>query len=79
MKVAFAVDEVMTMAGAVIDELLESKFGREDGAAIRRWRNEHFKASSDEMRLLAEKVNAEVQRTHDHSLKSGIQKPDWAR
>ena len=79
MKVEFAVEEVITMAGAVIDELLESKFGRKDGAAIRRWRNEHFKASSDEMRLLAEKVNAEVQRTHDHSLKSGIQKPDWAR
>ena len=78
MKVEFAVDEVMTMASAVIDGLLESQFGRKDGAAIRRWRNEHLTASSDEMRLLAEKVNAEVQRTHDHSLKSGIQKPDWA-
>jgi len=77
-KVEFAVEEVITMAGAVIDELLESKFGRKDGAAIRRWRNEHLTATSDEMRLLAEKVNREVQRAHDHSLKSGIQKPDWA-
>ena len=78
MKVEFAVDEVVTMAGAVIDGLMESKFGRKDAAALRRWRNEHLSTTSDEMRLLAEKVNREVQSTHDHSLKSGIQKPDWA-
>ena len=66
------------MAGAVIDGLLESKFGRKDAAAIRRWRNEHLSGTSNEMALLAEKINREVQRTHDHSLKSGIQKPDWA-
>ena len=51
---------------------------REDAAALGRWRNEHLSTTSDEMRLLAEKVNREVQSTHDHSLKSGIQKPDWA-
>ena len=78
MKVEFAVDEVVTMAGMVIDGLLETKFGRKDGAAIRRWRNEHVTTTSAEMQSLAAKINREVQRTHDHSLKSGIQKPDWA-
>jgi hypothetical protein len=77
MQVQFSIDEVMTMADAVLDGLLESKFGRKDAAAIRRWRNEQITTTSGEMQLLAEKVNREIQRTHDHSLKSGIQKPDW--
>ena len=77
MQVQFAVDEVITMAEAVIDELLAGGFDRKDAAALRRWRNEHVATTSDEMGLLAEKVNREIQRTHDHSQKSGIQKPDW--
>lgn len=77
MRVEFTVEEVLAMAEAVLDSLAESPFGRADAAAVRRWRNEQLTTTSGELRLLAEKVNAEVQRTHDHSMKSGIQKPDW--
>ena len=35
-------------------------------------------ATSPEMKLLTEKVNRELQRTHDSNLRTGIVKPDWA-
>ena len=77
MKVEFTIDEVLAMANSVLDGLSEEDLSRADAAAIRRWRNEHLTPRSDEMARLTEKVNEEVQRTHDHSMKSGIQKPDW--
>ncbi len=77
MQVQFTIEEVLAMAGAVLDGLGEQPFGRSDAAAVRRWRNEQLTTTSEELRLLTEKVNAEVQRAHDHSMKSGIQKPDW--
>lgn len=77
MQVQFTVEEVLAMADAVLDGLAESPFGRADAAAVRRWRDERLTTTSEELRLLAEKVNAELRRTHDHSRKSGIQKPDW--
>ena len=77
MQVQFTIEEVLTMANSVLDGLSEEEFSRSDTAAIRRWRNEHLTLRSDEMARLAEKINEEIQRTHDHSQKSGIQKPDW--
>ena len=77
MQVQFTIEEVLTMANSVLDGLSEEEFSGSDTAAIRRWRNEHLTPRSDEMARLAEKINEEIQRTHDHSQKSGIQKPDW--
>ena len=77
MQVQFTIEEVLTMANSVLDGLSEEEFSRSDMAAIRRWRNDHLTPRSDEMARLAEKINEEIQRTHDHSQKSGIQKPDW--
>lgn len=77
MKVQFTIDEVLAMANSVLDGLSEEEFSQADAAAMRRWRNEHLTARSDEMARLTEKINEEVQRTHDHSQRSGIQKPDW--
>lgn len=77
MKVEFTIDEVLAMANSVLDGLGEEEFSRSDLAAIRRWRNDHITPRSDEMARMAEKINEEVQRTHDHSQRSHIQKPDW--
>jgi hypothetical protein len=79
MKVEFAIDEVIVMANAVIDDILAAqKFSRQDGAALRRWRSDAVATTSRDMQRLTEKMNAELQRAHDNSLKSGIAKPDWA-
>ena len=77
MKVDFAIEEVMAMTQMVIDGLLEEKFGRKDAATLRRWRKDVVATTSEELRLLTEKVNRDIQRTHDRSLRSGISKPDW--
>ncbi|MBM3140877.1 MAG: hypothetical protein FJZ92_11900 [Chloroflexi bacterium] len=78
MKVEFSVEEIQRMIDSVVDELVELKLDKSDRAKIRRWRSNTMTAVSPAMQLLAEKVNAEIQRTHDQSLASPIKKPDWA-
>jgi hypothetical protein len=62
----------------VVDEILELEMDKTDRANIRRWRSESMGAAEASMKLLAEKVNAELQRTHSRSEVSPIKKPDWA-
>lgn len=77
MKVEFTSDEVHSMFDAVIDQIVDLKLGRADGAAIRRWRTD-TSPGTPVMQLLTEKVNAELQREHGRSEVSPIKKPDWA-
>ena len=78
MKVEFSVEEVQVMAHHVVDQLLDlDGLGRSDKAALRRWRSEELKASARTMRLLAEKVNAELQQVHASAEVPKITKPDW--
>lgn len=77
MKVEFTVEETTAMFDAVIDEIVEAKMGRTDRATIRRWRTD-MSPGSAAMQLLAEKINAGLQREHDRSEVSSIKKPDWA-
>lgn len=77
MKVEFSQDEVHTMLEAVIDQLIDLKLKRADQAAIRRWRTA-MSSGTAAMQLLAEKLNAELQREYDRSEVTPIKKPDWA-
>lgn len=80
MKVEFDVEEVWTMFNAVIDEIIaipSLKSQRKDLAALRRWRTDDMTPGSDAMKLLAEKVNREIQREHERQEVSPIKKPDW--
>lgn len=79
MKVQFSVDEIRHMFDAVVDQIVELNLDKHDRAAIRRWRSESMTPGSAAMQLLAEKINSEIQRTHDRSEVSAIKKPDWAR
>jgi hypothetical protein len=78
MKVEFNIDEVAQMMDSVIDELVELKMDRGDRAKLRRWRSDEMSGGSALMQLLTEKVNEELQRTHDRSEISDIRRPDWA-
>ncbi len=77
MKVEFSVEEVWQLMNSVLDEVVELKLDRKDAAAIRRWRSEDMTPASPAMHLLAQKVNAEIQGTHDRNQVSPIKKPDW--
>ncbi len=77
MKVEFSLDEVVAMASIVVDGVLDTKLGRKDSANVRRWRNDVLNATTADMKLLAEKVNRELDRTQAGNRKTGIVKPDW--
>lgn len=65
------------MMSAVVDDLLELKLSAADRAAIRRWRSDEMAPGAQQMKLLAEKLNATLQTMHDRSEASPISKPDW--
>jgi hypothetical protein len=78
MKVEFTSEEVQAMAGYVLDQVgALTAFSRADKAALKRWRSEQLRPGTPPMQLLAEKVNADIQRIDDSAHVSPIQKPDW--
>jgi hypothetical protein len=78
MKVEFTPEEVQAMAFYVLDQLegLEG-FTRADKAALKRWRDDALRAGSPPMKVLTDKVNAELQRIDEGAHVSAIKKPDW--
>ena len=66
------------MFDTVVDGLEGLKLDKTDRAKLRRWRAESLSPSSPVLGLLAEKVNAEMQKRHNLSEVSPIKKPDWA-
>lgn len=79
MKVEFTVDETHRMFEAVIDELVGLDMDKKDRATLRRWRSDEMSPGSPLMQRLSEKINAEIQQSHDRSEVSPIKKPDWVR
>lgn len=79
MKVQFTTDECHRMFEAVMDELVKLDFDKADRATLRRWRSDDMSPGTALMQALAEKMNTEIQASHDRSEVSPIKKPDWAR
>lgn len=77
MKVEFTVDEVWAMMDNVVEQLAGLKLSKKDLAALRRWRSDDMSPGDPAMRLLSEKVNAELRRVADRNEVSPIKKPDW--
>ena len=78
MNVEFSVEEVQAMALYVVEQVggLDG-FSKADRAALKRWQNDALRVGSPSMKVLADKVNAELQRIHESAHVSPIQKPDW--
>lgn len=77
MKVEFTIDEVHTMFQAVVEQIAGLELDKKDRAAIRRWATSEMTPLKPEMQRLTEKVNREIQQSHDRSEVSPIKKPDW--
>lgn len=77
MRVEFNADECHQMFDAVMDQLVALDIDKKDRATLRRWRTEEMGPGDPLMRKLAEKLNAEIQQSHDRSEVSPIKKPDW--
>ena len=54
-----------------------SPLGKGSALVTGRWRTDEMTPGSDAMKLLAEKVNREIQREHARQEVSPIKKPDW--
>ncbi|MEE8338144.1 MAG: hypothetical protein V3R95_08785 [Dehalococcoidia bacterium] len=77
MKVEFTIEEVWTMMDNIVEQLADLGLSKKDLAALRRWRSDEMTPGAPSMRLLAEKVNAELQRVAGRNEVSPIKKPDW--
>ena len=80
MKVELEPDEAWELMSLVVARLAgEAALADGDRAKLRRWRSESMQPSGDGMRLLTEKVNADIAATLRRKRGSHIRKPDWRK
>ncbi len=78
MKVEFDTEESWNLMTLVLGRLVEeTQLSDSDRARIRRWKSDEMKMTSQEMRVLAQKINEDVQKTLERKTKSQLRKPDW--
>ena len=80
MKVEFGTDEAWELMSLVVARVAdEASLQDGDRAKVRRWRSESMQPSGEGMRLLTQKLNADLTETLARKKRSHIRKPDWRR
>ena len=78
MKVELDTDESWNLLSHIIVRLVdEAPLADSDRAKIRRWKSEEMRPTSQEMRVLASKINEDMAKTMERKNKSQLRKPDW--
>jgi hypothetical protein len=78
MRLELDPEEGRELLSLVVNHLAEEAgLSDQDRAVVRRWRSDKMKAGSDDMRELAGKINADLDRALRGKEKSAVQKPDW--
>ena len=78
MKVELDTDEAWNLLSHVIVRLVdEGELADADRAKIRRWKSEEMRLTSQEMRVLTQKINEAVRTTMERKTKSQLRRPDW--
>ena len=78
MKVELDTDESWNLLSHIIVRLVdEAALADADRAKIRRWKSDEMRATSQEMRVLASKINEDLAKTMERKTKSQLRKPDW--
>ena len=78
MKVELDTDESWNLLSHIIVRLVdEAQLADSDRAKIRRWKSEEMRPTSQEMRVLASKINEDLAKTMERKTKSQLRKPDW--
>ena len=79
MKVELDTDEAWNLLTHIAQRLVEeTDLADKDRAAIRRWKSDEMRATSQEMRVLTSKINEDLSKTMERKSKSQLRKPDWA-
>jgi hypothetical protein len=77
-KVELDNDEAWNLLSHVVGRLVdEVQLADADRARIRRWKSEEMRVTSQEMRVLTEKINQDLQKTMERKTKSQLRRPDW--
>jgi len=78
MKVELEIEEAWDLMSHVIGRLVdETQLADPDKAKIRRWKTDEMRMTSQEMRVLAQKINEDLKGTIERKTKSQLRKPDW--
>jgi len=78
MKVELDTEEAWNLLSHIIVRLVdETDLADKDRAAIRRWKSDEMRATSQEMRVLTSKINEDLQKMMERKTKSQLRKPDW--
>ena len=78
MKVEIDTDEAWNLMSHIVVRLLdETPLSDSDRARIRRWKSDEMRVTSQEMRVLTQKINDDVKKVIERNTKSQIRKPDW--
>jgi hypothetical protein len=78
MKVELGTDESWNLMSHIIGRLIEeTALSDSDRARIRRWKTDEMKVTSQEMRVLAQKINEDLDRVSERKARSQLRRPDW--
>ena len=78
MKVEFENEEAWNLMSHVVSRLLEeTPLEDSDRARVRRWKSDEMRVTSQEMRVLTEKINDDLKKMMERKTKSQLRKPDW--
>lgn len=78
MKVEFDTEEAWSLMNHVVGLLVdEVELSDADRARIRRWKSDEMRVTSQEMKVLATKINEDLAKSWERKSRSQIRKPDW--
>jgi hypothetical protein len=77
-KVELDNDEAWNLFSHVVGQIIEETgLDDADRARIRRWKSDEMRVTSQEMRVLTSKINADLANSLERKTRSQLRKPDW--
>jgi hypothetical protein len=78
MKVELDTDEAWNLMSQIIGQMIEeTPMSDSDKAKIRRWKTDEMRITSQEVRVLAQKMNEDLKQLIERTTRSQLRKPDW--
>jgi hypothetical protein len=77
-KIEFDNDEAWNLLTHIVGRMTEDlQLADQDRARIRRWKSDEMRVTSQEMRVVTQKINEDLALSLDRKNKSQLRKPDW--
>ena len=78
MKVELDTDEAWNLMSEIVGQMIEeTPLSDSDKAKIRRWKTDEMRITSQEVRVLAQKMNEDLKQLIERTTRSQLRKPDW--